>query len=383
MRKAYICAVIFLLLGGDIAPASAADTLVYSNASTCSAWGPGTTAWTFRMNTTVGGTITVMEVPLYSSTNASSITLRIFSENSNAPGTVLGVFNYDAGSSSSSLARFLGSATVGVGNFYWQFYSSPAAGPCSAVNYTNSAGANWSAITYRFTSSSPTGPFTFDTNGSTASALQLKIYTSAADSTPPTFSSPETFTVAENQTLVGTIRTSESSTLSIFGGADQAKFSLVTNDSTTATLSFVSAPNFESPTDFGGDNTYQVVLRALDLAGNMGYETVTTTVTDIDENARLLSYTISGAQTKGQITTLVATVNIPGKVTFLVNGKRIGGCIGKSTVGSGPITATCQWKPALRGNVALSFTVVPSAVNYFSTTSQPSYLVLGRRVNTR
>jgi hypothetical protein len=236
---------------------------------------------------------------------------------------------------------------------------------------------------YRYQGTSGGGPFTYDSAGTTASMLQLKIYSNVPDSTPPTFSSTETFTVAENQNSVGTIKASESATISIYGGQDQNKFSLTQSDSTTAALSFISAPNFEIPTDFGVDNNYQVVLRALDTAGNAGYETVTAMVTDVDENAKLLSYTISGAQTKGQITTLVATVNVPGKVTFLVNGKRIGGCIGKSTVGSGPITATCQWKPALRGNVALSFAVVPSAVNYFSTTSQPSYLVLGGRVNTR
>jgi hypothetical protein len=372
-----------ILLGGLIAPTSAADTLVYSNATTCGGWGPGTTPWTFRMNTTVGGTIGVLEIPLNSSTNASSITLRIFNEISGAPGTVLGVFNYHAGSSSSSLARFLGSATVGIGNFYWQFYSSPAADPCANGSYANSAGANWSASANRFTSSSTTGPFTFDSGGSAAAAIQLKVYTTVADSTPPTFPSAETFSVAENQTLVGIIRASESSTFSLFGGSDQARFSLATNDSTTSTLSFASAPNFESPTDFGSDNSYQVVLRALDAAGNAGYETVTATVTDVDENARLTSYTVSGFQNKGQLTTLVATVNVAAKVTFFVNGKRIAGCIGRATTGSGPITATCAWRPTTRGVNSLSFRVVPNASNFFATTSAISTVNIGSRITTR
>jgi hypothetical protein len=383
MRKSLISVFVFILLGGLTTPASAANTLVYSNATTCGGWGPGTTPWTFRMNTTVGGTIGVIEIPLNSSTNASTITLRIFNEVSGAPGTVLGVFNYDASSSSSTLARFLGSATVGVGNFYWQFYSSPAADPCSNGSYANSAGANWSALAYRFTSSSTTGPFTYDAAGGGAYAIQLKLYTTVADTTPPTFPSVESFNVAENQTLVGTIRTSESSTISLFGGSDQAKFSLATNDSTTATLSFASAPNFESPTDFGSDNTYQVVLRAVDTAGNTGYETVTATVTDVDENARLTSYTVSGFQNKGQVTTVVATVNVAAKVTFYANGKRIAGCIGKATTGSGPITATCAWRPTVRGTISLSFRVVPNASNYFATTSANSTVNIGKRTTTR
>lgn len=383
MRKSLITALVFLLLGGSISPVSAADTLVYSNAAGCGGWGPGTTTWTFRMTTTVGGTISVMELPLNSSVNASAITLRIFNEVSSAPGSVLGVFNYNAASSTSALARFLGSATVSIGNFYWQFYSSPAADPCSNVSYSNSAGANWSALAYRFTSPSTTGPFTYDANGGGASAIQLKLYTTVADSTPPTFPSADTFNSAENQTSVGTIKTSESSTITIFGGIDQAKFSLVTNDSTTATLSFASAPNFESPTDFGNNNTYQVVLRALDGAGNAGYETVTATVTDVDENARLNSYTVSGSQNKGQITTLVATVNVAAKVTFFANGKRISGCIGKTTTGAGLITATCAWKPTVRGAIALSFRVVPNSPSFFATTSDKSTVLIGKRSTTR
>lgn len=383
MRKTFISALVFLLLGGVMTPVSAADTLVYSNAAGCGGWGPGTTPWTFRMNTTVGGTIGVMELPLNSSGNASAITLRIFNEVSGAPGSVLGVFNYNATSSTTTLARFLGSATVGVGNFYWQFYSSPAADPCSNVSYSNSASANWSASAYRFTSSSTTGPFTYDAGGGGAAAIQLKLYTTVADTTPPTFPSVETFSPAENQTSVGTIKTSESSTITIFGGSDQAKFSLVTNDSTTATLSFASAPNFEGPTDFGNNNTYQVVLRALDGSGNAGYETVTATVTDIDENAKLTSYTVSGSQNKGQVTTLVATVNVAAKVTFFANGKRIAGCIGKTTTGSGPITATCAWKPTGRGSIALSFRVVPNSSSFFATTSDISTVLIGKRSTSR
>lgn len=385
MRKSLISVIVFFLLGGLIFPASAsaAETLVYSNATTCGGWGPGTTPWTFRMNTTVGGTISALEIPLNSSTNASSITLRIFNEISGGPGTVLGVFNYHAGSSSSSLARFLGSATVGVGNFYWQFYSSPAADPCANGSYANSAGANWSASANRFTSSSTTGPFTFDSNGNGAAAIQLKIYTTVADSTPPTFPSAETFSVAENQTLVGIIRASESSTFSLFGGSDQARFSLATNDSTTTTLSFASAPNFENPTDFGLDNSYQVVLRALDSAGNAGYETITASVTDVDENARVTSYTISSAPTKGISVNVVATVNFAGRVTFLANKKRIPRCINIPTSGTGPITATCSWKPATKGSIELTFAVVPTAANNFSTTSAPAFITVRSRSNAR
>jgi hypothetical protein len=69
-------------------------------------------------------------------------------------------------------------------------------------------------------------------------------------------------------------------------------------------------------------------------------------------------------------TNLVATVTAPGKVTFLANGKRISGCMNVSTVSSSSITATCIYKPSLRGNIQISATFTPSDTSaYRSSTS--------------
>jgi hypothetical protein len=58
---------------------------------------------------------------------------------------------------------------------------------------------------------------------------------------------------------------------------------------------------------------------------------------------------------------LVATTSLAGKVTFYSQGKRIAGCISVATVGSGPYTATCAWKPSMRGSVALTAVYTPTA----------------------
>ncbi|CAN2214045.1 Concanavalin A-like lectin/glucanases superfamily [Candidatus Nanopelagicaceae bacterium] len=58
---------------------------------------------------------------------------------------------------------------------------------------------------------------------------------------------------------------------------------------------------------------------------------------------------------------LVATVSYAGKVTFSAQGKRIGGCINVPTTGSGPYSATCNWKPAIRGSVAVTALYTPTA----------------------
>ena len=50
-------------------------------------------------------------------------------------------------------------------------------------------------------------------------------------------------------------------TYAIAGGADAARFAI---NASTGALSFVSAPNFEAPTDAGGNNVYDVVVSASD-----------------------------------------------------------------------------------------------------------------------
>ena len=62
-------------------------------------------------------------------------------------------------------------------------------------------------------------------------------------------------------TVVATDADSASMTYSISGGADAAKFTI---NATTGALAFVAAPNFETPTDAGGNNVYDAQVRASD-----------------------------------------------------------------------------------------------------------------------
>lgn len=383
--KRFLVLILFTVTLFQFSTTYAAEVAVVSaDAATgisCSGYVPKNGVYALRLKAGLTGNLTRIAINLSVADASDSIEIRR-TDGIGTAGTLVATLSYSSNTPVSTYynTSFIGSAAVTANSEYWVIFRGTTGNICydvSTVTYANNFSLIMSSTYYVWAN----GSSTFNESNH----WSMKIFSDAApvDSTPPTFPSTETFTVAENQTSVGSIKSSESATMSIFGGLDQNKFSLAQTDSTTASLSFLAAPNYEIPLDVGADNNYQVVIRAIDPAGNKGYETVTATVTDVDENARLVSYTVSGAQTKGQITTLVATVNVPGKVTFLVNGKRIGGCIGKPTVGSGPITATCQWKSALRGNVALTFTIVPTAVNYFATTSQPSFLVMGRRVNTR
>ena len=87
----------------------------------------------------------------------------------------------------------------------------------------------------------------------------------AADTTPPSFTSPKSFNAAENQTSVGTVIATDASTpvtYSLVGGSDQLKFDI----SSTGVLTFKTAPDYEAPDDAGGDHVYDIVVRATDAA---------------------------------------------------------------------------------------------------------------------
>lgn len=73
-----------------------------------------------------------------------------------------------------------------------------------------------------------------------------------------------------------------------------------------------------------------------------------------------ISLSVSNTPSYRTATALTATVNAPGKVTFFANRKRIPGCISRTTTGTSPITATCNWRPTQRGSVIVYAIFTPS-----------------------
>ncbi|MGF6402099.1 VCBS repeat-containing protein [Pseudomonas frederiksbergensis] len=119
--------------------------------------------------------------------------------------------------------------------------------------------------------------------------------------------------VAENTTAVTTVVATDvdlpAQTLSysIVGGADAAKFSIVSG---TGVLSFVSAPNFEAPTDSGTNNVYDVIVRASD--GTLfDDQAIAVTVTGVNDNSPVITSNGGGATASvnmAENTTAVTTV---------------------------------------------------------------------------
>jgi len=95
-----------------------------------------------------------------------------------------------------------------------------------------------------------------------------------------------TASVSVNENVTGSIVNVDASdadgnglTYAIAGGADAARFTI---DPSTGLLSFVASPNFEAPTDVGGDNSYEVIAQASD-GSRTDTQTITVTVNDIND----------------------------------------------------------------------------------------------------
>ncbi|WP_204154557.1 cadherin repeat domain-containing protein, partial [Leptolyngbya sp. CCY15150] len=66
---------------------------------------------------------------------------------------------------------------------------------------------------------------------------------------------------------------------SLSGGDDQAFFDI---NATTGALSFLNAPDFETPLDDGSNNTYAVEVTVTDAGGLSTAQLLTITVTNVN-----------------------------------------------------------------------------------------------------
>jgi hypothetical protein len=207
------------------------------------------------------------------------------------------------------------------------------------------------------------------------------------DTTAPTFTSSTSFSAAENiaiSSAAATIKVSESATVTISSGADSALFNISNSDSVTALIRFKVSPNFESPSDSGGNNVYDLVLTATDPSNNSGTQTITITVTDVVDTSSFNSFSLSGTPSFRTVVTITASVSVTAKVTFRAKNVIIAGCKDITASGSGSsFTATCSWRPSARGAVTLTANAVPTGAGISSTTATPINVMVGNRSGRR
>ena len=160
-------------------------------------------------------------------------------------------------------------------------------------------------FTYTVTASDTAGSHTFsgvlrdedkeeyDVGGAPRVTVRAPVTPPARPPTPtnavPGFTSASADSVAENTTTVMTVRATDRDSrdnvtgYDITGGADRGKFSLVRN---TGVLTFMTAPDYEVPTDADTDNDYVVMVRATSGTGSRertATRTITVTVTNEEE----------------------------------------------------------------------------------------------------
>lgn len=210
---------------------------------------------------------------------------------------------------------------------------------------------------------------------------------SLPDLTAPTFSNSNSVTIPENTSVltnVVSIQISESSTIAMPSGADISRFTLVISDSISAYIRFVTSPDFEAPLDSGGDNIFNITVRATDTAGNATSQSLIIQVTDVSENSVVGSLSIPQSVSKGAAVTISISVNNSGSARFYFDGKRIPSCLKRPTSGVYPnLTITCTWKPAVSNYHSISAVFTPTSSTFNSVASSVAKVFILKRNSNR
>lgn len=145
----------------------------------------------------------------------------------------------------------------------------PIGAAITATAFSHTVQYNYAGNTYSFVISKD------------AASNTLKAFTIAA---APTITGGATVAVnvVEGQTAVTDLQSTDGSdtegaglTYTLTGGADQAKFYI---DANTGVLTFVTAPDFDTPTDVGGDNVYDVQVTVTNSSALTDVQDIAVTV---------------------------------------------------------------------------------------------------------
>lgn len=216
--------------------------------------------------------------------------------------------------------------------------------------------------------------------GALTDAERLQNFNAQTDLAAPGLNS-YTLNGYETSTAIGTFDFSGSPASFNLSGLDAAQFTVTSS----GVLSFDALKNYEAPSDSGGNRTYDFAVRLTDANGNWNSWNFTVVLRDAIEATSLTQPSLSATPYKGVALTITVTptgdgTSIPGKITYLMAGKRIVGCYKKTYSGTG--SATCTWEPTTMGFREITVTFTPTNTSFTAATSRKSFLVL-RRTTTR
>ena len=142
------------------------------------------------------------------------------------------------------------------------------------------------------------------------------------------------------------------------------------------TASTITAGNASMPNPAGGN-----------MVGRSGNGYIRITYEQVIVNAAFTLFQLAGAATTATFRTSVAisaTVTVASKVTFRANGKVIPGCKNRTASGSGSsFTATCPWRPSVRGPATMLATADPVTDGISNVTSSPISVAVVNRTGNR
>ena len=99
------------------------------------------------------------------------------------------------------------------------------------------------------------------------------------------------------------------------------------------------------------------------------------------------SLALAGSATTASFRTpvvITVNLNVASKVTFKAGNTILTGCKNKTASGSGSsFSATCTWKPSVRGAVPITVTATPTGPAYGASTSTPLNIFVGKRTGNR
>ncbi|GGE00364.1 hemolysin [Polymorphobacter glacialis] len=131
------------------------------------------------------------------------------------------------------------------------------------------------------------------TDGLNSDRQQLSIEITNFNDNSPVITSGPAATIDENTVLAATITAVDADTstpgfapsFAIIGGDDAARFSL---DAVTGALTFITAPDFEAPTDADGNNIYSVIVAAND-GSFTAEQSIAITVANLNDTAPVIN----------------------------------------------------------------------------------------------
>ena len=320
----------------------------------------GLSSYPLTVSVTDGGSLSAsntVTVNLSNVNEAPTIAPQTFSvaENS-ANGTAVGTVvanDVDAGDSKSF--------AITAGNSSGAFAINPSTGAITV--------ANGSLLNFEGT---PSYSLTVSvTDGGSLSASTTVTINLTNVNEAPAITSGNAFSIAENTAAVTTVTGLDPDSLatlaySIVGGVDAGKFTI---DHDLGLLSFLSAPNFESPGDIGGNNVYDLIVRVSDgaLSGDKG---IAVTVTNVNEAPTIANQSFSVLDTVATgftVGTVVANdVDASDSKTFAITAGNTGNAFAISP--SGVITVANTLNSAVTPSYSLTVSVTDAGTLSASAT---------------